>query len=148
MSKDTRSDPPEKLLHAFDFAREIAIKESVHQEELRQLLMALLSVADSFDRLLSAAEGIEEPSGEDAVAWRRSAVLINKQLNAVLRDVGVEPVACIGRIADCKEHEIVDTHPDSESGEGVILNELVRGYEWRGMLLRRPRVIVAASPKE
>ena len=140
MSRDPLSATPEKLLAAFDFAAVMAEQEQAHEAQMRTLLLALLDVLDSFDRFLAPFEGQAAAAGD----WPQTSRLIRKQLQAVLQQAGVEPLACLAQLADPQWHEIVAVRPVATGAADLIVEEVRRGYTWRGRLLRRPQVVVAA----
>jgi molecular chaperone GrpE len=135
------------LLDAFDFVREMAVREKEYEDKQRDLLLGLVDVLDSFDRFLAIAEPVAQPTPEQGTQWRQTSQLINKQLLRVLRDAGVMPISCLGQAADPDRQEIVEVCLSTEMADGIIVKELCRGYEWRGQPLRLPRVIVAAFPE-
>lgn len=143
MTSGTSPDPLAReaasLLEALDWSRQLAELEERHDAELRQLLVALLGVSDSFDRLLS---GTAEASVGGSVGS------IARQLEGVLEQAGVVGLACLHQRVDPKRHEIVETRHGSGAEEGQILEVLTRGYTWRGEILRRPRVAVASISQE
>ncbi len=140
-------DSPERLLQAFDFAAEMAALERQYENQVRMLLIALLDVMDSFDRFTAVVSTCEQPTPEQAVNWSQSWLRIGKQLKLALQGAGVTPMDCLGQPADPELHEIVEVARTTEASEGVVIEEVVRGYHWHGRPLRLPRVIVA-SPFE
>ncbi len=148
MTDASLSQHPEKLLQALDFAAEIAAREQEHHEQLRALLLALLEVMDSFDRLLSDWTQQTDLTVEKANVMLNTIRLISRQMESVLRQTGVSPLMCLGQAIDPRKHEIVGARETNEVEPDIILEIVQRGYEWNSQLLRRPRVIVAHNVQE
>ncbi len=147
MSTDPTPGLPERLLQAFDFAAELEARQKEHDDRTRALLGGLLEVLDSFDRFFAAGPP-ERPTPEQAAQILQTFRLVRKQLDQALRSAGVTPVACLGQPADPQQQDIIDTQPTTAAEEGVVVEEAVRGYQWNGQVLRRPRVVVAVPVQE
>jgi molecular chaperone GrpE len=104
------------------------------------LLQRLVSILDNFELGLAAAktQGRESPiySG---------MVLIQKQLNDLLEENGLEPVEADGRKFDPNLHEAI-AHEPSDSPEGTVMRQARRGYRFKDRLLRPARVVVSSGP--
>jgi molecular chaperone GrpE len=132
-----------KVLQAFDFAAELAEKERVHEVGVRKLLLMLLDVMDSFDRALAAPPG--DGIGED---WPARARLIARQLDRALAEAEVMPIACLGEAVDPDRHEIVEVKEVGDVAEDAVVEEIRRGWTWKGHMLRRPQVAVGRKTKQ
>lgn len=144
MAKDPIIAPPGKLLEAFDFASTMAEKEKGHEAQTRALLLSFLEVADSFDRCFAAPESRPEHERQSLKTFE----LIRKQLDVALSRAGVTPIICLGRTADPALHEIVEVRYTGGVEEEVIVEEIRRGYEWNGEVLRPPQVVIARRFEE
>jgi molecular chaperone GrpE len=148
MSDELLAGKSMKLRQAFEFAGELAAREKEHQEQMRGVLHAFLDVLDSCDRFFVGVEGIDAPTIEQSIAWLNSFRRIARQLERALEQAGVTPIACLGQEVDPERHEIVAVQDREDAAPDVILEVAVRGYEWNGQLLRRPRVVVARTLSE
>jgi molecular chaperone GrpE (heat shock protein) len=146
MAEDPLKEQSAKLLAALDFASQAAALEEEHEQRLLGLLRSLFEVVDSFDRLLTGGGGTEAGAGEGA--WRGTVQRIAGQLERALEQAGVTEIRCLGTVADPGHHEIVEVQPMDGVDDDTILEVLSRGWEWNGRPVRRPRVLVARSPKE
>lgn len=147
MSGDAKDPGFDKLFSALDFATELATRDREHETQTRALLLDLIELMDSFDRFFEAVGAVEQPTPEQSVRWRQTFQRIQKQLQLLLRKAAVTPVESSGQPADPHRHEIVGVKVVPGAAEGVIVEEVVRGYQWGAHVLRQPRVIVAA-PQE
>ena len=70
--------------------------------------------------------------------------MIKMQLGDVLRKFGLEPIKSIGEKANLQFHEIVG-EIESEKEEGVIIEELQKGYLLNGKVIRPAKVKVSEN---
>ena len=91
-----------------------------------------LTVRDTFD-----AEAAHRPANIDA-AWAASIDAIRTQFDAVLKNLGVERLDCVGQPFDPHQHEAV-----AREGEGdTVIAELAAGYKLGDAILRPAMVKV------
>jgi molecular chaperone GrpE len=101
------------------------------------LVCDVLPVLDAFDR---AFEGLT-PAGE-GLSWITGFRQIQRMLLDVLSKHGVAEMKCVGEKFDPSLHEAV---AQQEGAEGVILDEVRRGYKLKDKLLRAPQVVVGGG---
>lgn len=142
MSEDLDRDGMRKILDMLDCSTELSEQRAEHHREMSGLLLSLLDVMDSFDRLLGEDPG----AAEQGVA--RTCRLIARQLAAVLEGVGVRVAHSVGAAVDPRVHEVVGVQPAPTSRDGIVLEVVRRGYEWHGRLLRPAQVIIGRSSEE
>jgi molecular chaperone GrpE len=143
MSDQDAFEQAERLLGHFDFAVQQAIQEEEHRLQLRAILLEFVEVMDSFDRFLGTTEESEKTTPEQARRWLTTFRLIGQQFDQALRRVGVVALPCLGQELQPERHEVVGVRDVSEVAADTIVEEIFRGYEWEGEILRKPRVIVA-----
>jgi len=119
-----------------------------HAESLKyagmDLARALLPVVDSFQRTMQSLDA--EASENDPVA--QGVRLIAEQLDKVLREHGVEPIAAVGEPFDPKFHEAMMQDRQSDMPPGTVTMEMERGYKKHDRVLRPAKVAVAAASEE
>ncbi|MEU5686241.1 nucleotide exchange factor GrpE [Streptomyces venezuelae] len=125
---------------AYEHARALAARDSVHRALTERLLLRCADALDSFDRLL--ADG----AAGDVDTYRGSLALIAGQLERDLAEEGLERVGRVGERAEPATHhvEAVRAAPPGTDGDEV-LEILQRGYRYRGQVLRAARVVVAVD---
>jgi len=101
------------------------------------LVCDILPVLDSFDR---AFEGIA-PSGK-GLSWITGFKQIQKMLLDVLGKHGLTEVKCVGETFDPSRHEAV---VQRDGAEGMVLDEVRKGYMIRDRLVRAPQVVVGKN---
>ena len=111
-------------------------RDAAARQGKRDLLLALVDLADGFDRAL--AHGDESP--ESVAAGLHG---MQRRLRSLLEAEGVQPFESVGQIFDPTRHEALATVRDFEGEPGTVVDEAGRGYMWNGELLRPARVRVA-----
>ena len=136
--RDALLDRLARLQAEFDNARKRAARE---QQEFREYAAAdvirnILPVLDSFERALKAPAG-------DAHDLRSGLELIYRQFQDALQKMGVQPIESVGKPFDPRVHEAVEMVDTTEAEDHHVLDELQRGYNYKGRLLRPAMVRVA-----
>lgn len=98
---------------------------------------ALLPVLDDFERALKA-----DAAGEEYV---RGIQLIYQRFFETLKKLGLEPIEAEGKPFDPNFHHAVEMVQGGEAPEETVLAELMRGYTFKGRLLRPAMVRVASG---
>lgn len=102
----------------------------------RELLHALVDLADGFDRALVHID--ESP---DSVAAGLQGM--RRRLSSLLEAEGVKSFESVGQPFDPTRHEAMATVRDAAGVPGTVVDEAGRGYLWNDELLRPARVRVA-----
>lgn len=106
----------------------------------QELIRELLPVMDNFQRALeSSPEGGEDP-------YRAGVEMILKQLKETLARHGLEEIEAMGKSFDPFLHEAVACVESAECPEGTVAEEILRGYLFKGRLLRPTAVRVFRAP--
>jgi molecular chaperone GrpE len=106
------------------------------REAKRELLRALMDLADGFDRALTHMD--ESPA---SVATGLQGM--QRLLRSLLDAEGVKAFESVGQTFDPTRHEAIATVRDFDGPSGTVVDEAGRGYLWNGELLRPARVRVA-----
>jgi len=105
-------------------------------------LSEILPVVDNFDR----ARQQLNPQHEEAQTLHRSYQGLYKQLVDVFKQLGVSPMRVEGEPFDPTLHEAVLREPSEQHPEDVVIEELQRGYQLHGRVLRHALVKVSMGP--
>ena len=105
-------------------------------------LSEILPVVDNFDR----ARQQLNPQHEEAQTLHRSYQGLYKQLVDVFKQLGVSPMRVEGEPFDPCLHEAVMREPSDQHPEDVVIEELQRGYQLNGRMLRHALVKVSMGP--
>jgi molecular chaperone GrpE len=112
--------------------------EEVRRFGNEQLISDLLGVLDNFERALQAAE-----TSENAEALREGVSLIHRQLLDTLAKAGLEPISALHQPFDPTLHEAIMQVESEEHEPHTVVEELRKGYQLHGRLLRPSLVKVA-----
>ena len=104
------------------------------------LLQRLVSILDNFELGLAAAKTESERSPVYS-----GMVLVQKQLNDLLEENGLQAIEADGQKFDPNVHEAIG-HEPSETPEGTVIRQARRGYRFKDRLLRPARVVVSSGP--
>jgi molecular chaperone GrpE len=115
-------------------------KEDAMKYANSSLLQRLVSILDNFELGLAAAKTESERS-----PIYSGMVLVQKQLNDLLEENGLQAIEAEGKKFDPNLHEAI-AHEQSESAEGTVIRQARRGYRFKDRLLRPARVVVSSGP--
>jgi molecular chaperone GrpE len=79
---------------------------------------------------------------------RSGVELIVKQMEEILRQLQVTPVAAVGEAFDPRLHEAIGSVERHDLPDQHVAEEIRRGYRLRERLLRPAMVRVASNPKQ
>lgn len=98
------------------------------------LVCDILPVLDAFDRAFKGVAPDDERLG-----WLEGFRQIQRMLLDVLGKHGLSEVKCVGEVFDPQIHEAV---AQGDGEEGLVLEEVRKGYWLKDRLLRAPQVVV------
>ncbi|HBE17898.1 MAG TPA: nucleotide exchange factor GrpE [Cyanobacteria bacterium UBA11149] len=117
-------------------------KEDLEHQIKGNTLKELLPVVDNFERARSQIK----PQNDGEMSIHRSYQGVYKQLVDCLKRIGVSPMRAEGTEFDPNLHEAVMRESTDEYPEGVVIEQLMRGYLLGERVLRHAMVKVAAAP--
>jgi molecular chaperone GrpE len=116
-------------------------KEEAIKYANSSLLQRLVAIIDNFELGLAAAK----EQGEDSPIYS-GLVLVQKQLNDLLGENGLQPIEAEGKTFDPNLHEAIAHEPSDQFPEGTVLRQVRRGYRFKDRLLRPAKVVVSSGP--
>ncbi len=99
-----------------------------------RLILNILPIIDDLESAFAAI-----PSELAEVGWIDGMKLIGRKLSATLESTGLSPVEAIGKPFDPRFHEAIAQGPGEE---GLVIQELQKGYKFRDKVIRPSRVVV------
>jgi molecular chaperone GrpE len=130
-----------RLMADFENARKRLSRE--REETIRraneELLNALLPVLDHLELALSS------PSLERETPFVKGVQMVADQFVAVLQKFDLKPVAALGTTFDPGQHEALTQMASATVPAGHVLQQLRRGWNLSGKLLRPAQVIVSSG---
>ncbi|MDA4119073.1 MAG: nucleotide exchange factor GrpE [Thaumarchaeota archaeon] len=103
----------------------------------RTLVAKLLTVQDELDMAVKHAK-----KGKADGEIIEGLGMVQRNLEATLESVGVERIESVGKPFDPSLHEAVEKVQGRAPGKDIVLEEVRRGYTFRGQLLRPSMVKV------
>lgn len=115
--------------------------------ERQQEKLKLLANRDLIQELIDVWENLERglASTGNEGDFRKGIELVASQLWKLLEKQGLEPIKALGQKFDPTFHEALLQTPH-EGEDGIVLEELQRGYTLRGEVLRYSKVRVSKKP--
>jgi molecular chaperone GrpE len=140
--RDQLVDRLARLQAEFENARKRAERERMEYRDyaIGNVVEQFLPVVDNFGLALGA-EGTAEQ-------MRHGVELIVKQMDEVLRQLQVNPIATVGEEFDPRIHEALGSVERDDLPDQHVAEEIRRGYRLRERLLRPALVRVVNNPKQ
>jgi molecular chaperone GrpE (heat shock protein) len=116
--------------------------------ETRKILLAFLSIADSFKSRFDEFELKKKDLSEETLTWISKFSITYKKLLNTIKECGLTTVEIVpGDIFNAELHNAVEVIEDSGKKNGTIIQEVYRGYCWKGKVLRPSDVIISRNSK-
>jgi molecular chaperone GrpE len=114
-------------------------KEELSNIVAQNIVLELLPVIDNFERALCST------SFQDADKMLSGVEMIYRQLTQVLEKNGLTAVEAVGQVFNPQQHEAVMRVEDAEQPDGMIVEELQKGYAVKGKVIRPSMVKVVSN---
>ncbi|QWU15016.1 molecular chaperone GrpE [Paenibacillus sophorae] len=118
--------------------RTLKEKEELAQYATSKLVTELLPVLDNFERALATA-----PTGSDSEAFAKGVNMIFRQLDGVLKSEGLTPMETVGQPFNPEFHQAIMQVESEEYEEGIVTEEVQKGYLLKNKVLRPAMVKVS-----
>ena len=112
------------------------------QREKKALFQNILGVMDNVERALAYQDTMDRQGLQQALR------MVLWQMNEVLRGEGLTPVPTVGETFDPYVHEAIEAVEDSDQPEGMVVEEVLKGYKLGDETLRPARVKVSTGNKQ
>ena len=114
-------------------------KEEFAKYASQKLIEQLLPIYDNFDRALIAGKDTV-----DAEAFTKGIEMIFRQFSAVLESEGVTAIEALGQPFDPEFHQAVMKEESPDHEEGIVIEELQKGYRMKDKVIRPSMVKVSS----
>lgn len=144
--KDKKDEKIEELtdrltrqMAEFDNFRKRTEKEKANMYAIgaKDIIEKILPVVDGFERGLATVENPEEDPFADGMNK------VYKQFTTALDELGVTVIEAVGKEFDPNLHNAVMHVEDEEAGENIVVEEFLKGYMYKGSVVRHSMVKVA-----
>jgi molecular chaperone GrpE len=135
-----------RLTADFDNFRRRTTKEKEELELIikKKTINELLPVVDNFERARTQIK----PADDGEMAIHKSYQGVYKTFVDSLKKIGVSAMRPEGETFDPNYHEAMLREPTNEYEEGIVMEQLVRGYMLNDLVLRHAMVKVAAPQED
>lgn len=113
-------------------------KEELAQYASMKLVTQLLPVVDNFVRAVEAAK-----AGGDVESFAKGVDMIFRQFEGVLDAEGLKPMDVVGQPFNPDFHQAIMTVESDEFEEGIVVEEIQKGYMLKDKVLRPAMVKVS-----
>ena len=103
-------------------------------------LSGLLPLLDNLQRAFGAVPAHLQQDG-----WVQGVLRIDQQLAGYLKDLELKPITAVGREFDPALMEAVAVVADADRAEGLVVEEVLRGYFYKDQVLRPAQVKVVQN---
>lgn len=137
---DELNDKLRRSMAEFDNYRKRTDKEKSAMYEIgaKDVIEKILPIVDNFERGLNTI-----PEDAKGTAFAEGMEKIYKQFVKTLDDLGVKPIEAVGKPFDPNFHNAVMHVEDEEAGENIVVEEFMKGYMYKGSVVRHSMVKVA-----
>lgn len=111
------------------------------------ILRELLNTVDNLDRALEQGSTDSDDTQQKLDAMLEGVGLTQKGLLATLEKFEVVPIESVGKEFDPNEHEAMTMEASETVPANHVLQEFLKGYRFRGRLLRPAKVVVSQGSK-
>ncbi len=115
-------------------------KEEISQFANAILVLNLLPILDDWERALASV-----PDDQADLNWIEGIRLIERKLRGVLEAQGLSPIEAMGQPFDPNLHEAA---MQGKGEEGIVVEELQKGYKFRDRVIRPSKVVVGNGEEE
>ncbi|MFF2887792.1 nucleotide exchange factor GrpE [Paenibacillus sp. NPDC057967] len=113
-------------------------KEELAQYASMKLIEQLLPVVDNFERAIAASS-----ANSDYESLAKGVDMIFRQLSQTLDSEGLKPINAVGEPFNPEFHQAIMQVESDEYGEGIVVEEVQKGYMLKEKVLRPAMVKVS-----
>ncbi|MEF3304535.1 nucleotide exchange factor GrpE [Paenibacillus sp. GYB003] len=113
-------------------------KEDFAKYASAKLIEQLLPIVDNFERAITVSK---DSSDHDALL--KGVDMIYRQLDAVLVQEGLTPIESVGQPFNPEVHQAIMQVESEEHEEGIVVEEVQKGYKLKDKVLRPAMVKVS-----
>ncbi|MEW5924594.1 MAG: nucleotide exchange factor GrpE [Candidatus Zixiibacteriota bacterium] len=118
--------------------------EDLLKNSNENIIVSILNVIDDFERALAAGK-----ESTDYKSLLAGTELIYQNLYNILKKEGVVPLEAVGQPFNPSLHDAMMQMESGEYPDGVVIQEMVKGYRLNGKVIRHAKVIVSkGKPQE
>jgi molecular chaperone GrpE len=114
-------------------------KEELAKYASMKLITELVPVMDNFERAMATV-----PEGTETESFAKGFQMILRQLEGVLTNEGLTPMETVGQPFNPEFHQAIMQVESDEHEEGIVVEEVQKGYMLKDKVLRPAMVKVSS----
>ena len=129
-----------RLYAEFENYKKRTLKEKMEfaQYANTEMMIAMLSILDDFERAISTNE-----TATEIESVKEGFLLIYNKYKGILESKGLKPMHSKGEVFDSEFHEAIANIPaDSDEMKGKIIDDVEKGYTLHDKVVRFAKVVV------
>jgi len=111
------------------------------ERRVEDIALALIEVLDNFERARASMEGIRTKRAA-LDPFLKGVGMVEDRIGAVFSQLGIVPIESVGRTFDPAFHMSVETADIKDRPDMEVVSEKLRGYIYKGKVLRPANVVV------
>lgn len=120
-------------------------RRETFQNQVTNVATQMLPALDNLNRAVDFALELPNEERKEFQQFFDGVVLVNQQINEVLAEMGIEPIATVGEKFDPHLHEAAATEETDEYEPNTVCSEMLKGYRIGGRVVRHSIVRVAKA---
>ena len=150
---DAASPALEELQKAYDDLNSRHLRLAADFDNYRKRVareidaLTTYAIEDFAVELLEVVDNFERAEKAEGAGLREGMEQIKKLLMAILERHGIRPIECRNLPFDPERHEAIACIP-SAADEGIVIDEIIRGYCMQDRIIRCAKVVVSKGMEE
>ena len=123
-------------------------RRETFQNQVTNVATQMLPALDNLNRAVDFATEIPREERSEFQQFFDGVVLVSQQINEVLAEMGIEPIATVGERFDPHLHEAAATEETDDFEPNTICGEMLKGYRIGDRIVRHSIVRVAMPTRK
>ncbi len=123
--------------------RQLQRKHINLDKEKEKFFRRILPILDGFDNIFRYAEQHNVEEDEKLSNWINTLEILYRRLLSALEKEGLVAIESVGKPLDLSCHEVIEVRDVPDVTENIVVEEIIRGYQYGNRILRDAKVIVA-----
>lgn len=108
------------------------------------LMVDFLNILDDLERTISVARA----KHQDYASFLKGIEIVMTRIHELLKKNGITPIESVGKKFDPHSHEVLLQVEDAGAEDGMVVEELQKGYRLADRVVRTAKVKVSVHPPE
>ncbi len=126
--------------------RRFPIRNAGVDKEKIEFFRKILPILDGFNSIFKYAQSQNIVEDEILSNWLNTLEKLYLRLLSALEKEGLVAIESVGKPLDLSSQEVIDVREVNDAPDNIVLEEMVKGYQYGARILRDAKVIVAKNP--